>query len=355
MLYKLMLYKLLGACIFLSISGYIYAGSTIDFFELGNDTLSRSEVSGKAAGQAIIDANMMRRDIRKLRARAKKSIHEEKTKEWIASANELAATMQNLQTDGALLREKESHLFKKSLNYLEEGMVSVLGDKIRTRNPILMADNTALFFAHNTKFRSVHPNMLNKMGTAIENRAQIFNLDDGSKNINTGMSLMIPALAEQNVPQELDISSFQLSRERQFYAHIEVVEDKANHKAVVLDDHDLLGEGESDSDPYLDDSIDATQYPTELNLAPPNTIHSWLFMITDLYGNRIEYAEIDVGGHMPGHVHGLPTQPRVTKEIHPGIYRVEGMKFQMKGWWVVEFTVRGVGHKVDSIIFNLVL
>ena len=64
---------------------------------------------------------------------------------------------------------------------------------------------------------------------------------------------------------------------------------------------------------------------------------------------------------MPGHVHGLPTKPRITQEIEPGVYIVDGVKFQMKGWWVMKFVL--LPHKeikqdktqADFFTFNLVL
>ena len=50
-------------------------------------------------------------------------------------------------------------------------------------------------------------------------------------------------------------------------------------------------------------------------------------------------AAITVDGDMPQHGHGLPTRPQVTKHLGNGDYLVEGMKFQMGGWWVVDFTI----------------
>ncbi len=65
-------------------------------------------------------------------------------------------------------------------------------------------------------------------------------------------------------------------------------------------------------------------------------MHRSRLLVSDLDGAPVQGATILVAGHMPGHVHGLPTQPRVTQELAPGVL-VEGLKFQMEGWWVMEF------------------
>jgi hypothetical protein len=57
---------------------------------------------------------------------------------------------------------------------------------------------------------------------------------------------------------------------------------------------------------------------------------------------------------MPQHGHGLPTRPQVTRALGDGTYLVEGMKFQMGGWWVVDFTIE-VNGQSDSVRFNLAL
>ena len=65
-------------------------------------------------------------------------------------------------------------------------------------------------------------------------------------------------------------------------------------------------------------------------------------------------ASIGVDGDMPQHGHGLPTRPQVTKHLGNGDYLVEGMKFQMGGWWVVDFTIEANG-KQDTVRFNMIL
>src|SRR3712207_3340885 len=85
-----------------------------------------------------------------------------------------------------------------------------------------------------------------------------------------------------------------------------------------------------------------------------NQIHSWMLHVETPDGVPVEDAEIRVDGDMPQHGHGLPTQPLVTQNLGNGDYLVEGMKFQMMGWWVVDFYITADGHS-DMVRFNLLL
>ncbi len=85
-----------------------------------------------------------------------------------------------------------------------------------------------------------------------------------------------------------------------------------------------------------------------------NRIHSWHIEITDADGKPVSNAQITVGGGMPDHDHGLPTQPQVTEEIGDGTYLLEGMRFHMPGKWqiVIDFRVGDQVHST-SIEFQL--
>jgi hypothetical protein len=83
-----------------------------------------------------------------------------------------------------------------------------------------------------------------------------------------------------------------------------------------------------------------------------NRIHSWELTITDADGQPVNDAEVTVVGDMPEHGHGLPTQPEVFKMGVGGLYRIDGMKFQMPGWWVITINVMADG-KHDDVSFNL--
>ena len=83
-----------------------------------------------------------------------------------------------------------------------------------------------------------------------------------------------------------------------------------------------------------------------------NRIHSWELTINDAAGQPVNNAMVTVVGDMPEHGHGLPTQPEITKVGAGGLYRVDGMKFTMPGWWVVTVSIMVDGVH-DSVSFNL--
>ncbi len=83
-------------------------------------------------------------------------------------------------------------------------------------------------------------------------------------------------------------------------------------------------------------------------------MHSWTVKITGPDGAPIPHARIAVDGGMPQHGHGLPTRPRVTKELAPGTYLVEGMKFSMTGWWDLRLDIDAAGVH-DKVVFNVVM
>jgi YtkA-like len=85
-----------------------------------------------------------------------------------------------------------------------------------------------------------------------------------------------------------------------------------------------------------------------------NEMHTWTIHVETASGALVEGATIGVDGDMPEHGHGLPTSPAVTKYLGKGDYLVEGMMFQMPGWWVVEFDI-AAGGQTDRVAFNLLL
>lgn len=74
--------------------------------------------------------------------------------------------------------------------------------------------------------------------------------------------------------------------------------------------------------------------------------------IRDAAGNPVEGAQIDVDGGMPQHGHGLPTKPRVTRSLGDGRYEIDGLRFNMGGWWVLQLSVESPGGS-DRVTFNL--
>jgi hypothetical protein len=79
-----------------------------------------------------------------------------------------------------------------------------------------------------------------------------------------------------------------------------------------------------------------------------NWIHSWILHVESADGVPVENAKIEVSGGMPEHDHGLPTQPRVTEELGDGDYRLDGVRFHMRGYW--EITVTVVTEEASSVV-----
>ncbi len=85
-----------------------------------------------------------------------------------------------------------------------------------------------------------------------------------------------------------------------------------------------------------------------------NQMHAWTVKVATPDGAPVSQAHIAVDGGMPQHGHGLPTKPRVTREVAPGAYLVEGMKFSMTGWWDFRLDIEAAGAR-DTAAFNVVL
>ena len=83
-------------------------------------------------------------------------------------------------------------------------------------------------------------------------------------------------------------------------------------------------------------------------------MQSMTVVITDAAMHPVDNAQITIDGGMPQHGHGLPTQPRVTSNSGGGGYEIEGVRFNMGGWW--EFTLSiTTPAGTDFVTFNLAL
>jgi hypothetical protein len=103
-----------------------------------------------------------------------------------------------------------------------------------------------------------------------------------------------------------------------------------------------------------DNGIFRATYSSDVTPTPLNELHTWTLHVETADGAPVEHAVIKVSGDMPEHGHGMPTQPQVTQELGGGDYRVEGMRFQMGGWWMVVFDITASGA-TDRVTFNLQL
>jgi hypothetical protein len=87
---------------------------------------------------------------------------------------------------------------------------------------------------------------------------------------------------------------------------------------------------------------------------PRGRLQRWTLHLETAAGAPVDSAAVAVDGGMPQHGHGLPTKPRVTRALGNGDHLVEGMKFNMGGWWVVKFRV-AAAPGADSVVFNVKL
>lgn len=88
---------------------------------------------------------------------------------------------------------------------------------------------------------------------------------------------------------------------------------------------------------------------------PINRIHEWTLHLETADGRPLEGATLKVSGSMPAHRHGMPTEPKVTADLGGGDYRVEGMKFQMRGDWEITVDIAAPDGQSDIATLKLVL
>jgi hypothetical protein len=86
----------------------------------------------------------------------------------------------------------------------------------------------------------------------------------------------------------------------------------------------------------------------------PRQLQTLRLLLKDAGGHAVDGASITIGGGMPQHGHGLPTKPRVTSHLGNGLYEIEGVRFNMGGWWEFSLAITGSAGR-DSVTFNLAL
>lgn len=123
---------------------------------------------------------------------------------------------------------------------------------------------------------------------------------------------------------------------------------------MMMGDQPALSNLDTSATRTSDSGLFNVSWSADSGEPPLNRIHSWTLHVETADGQPVEGATILVDGGMPQHGHGLPTSPQVTEDLGNGDYRVEGMKFQMLGFWEVKFDISANGQS-DSITFNLIL
>lgn len=269
---------------------------------IGEKLLHNAEAAQAESVSLSLHSNRLRKSLNELR-RQWQALPQGREHQLLKHTMNLVAEEISLwQEQVSRLRNQALDQRKRALMLLENAFIQLWRPHIRLTGRVRGAESDSYITGHNTNIRSVHPGKLN-MAISTEERAPTLD-----------MSLEIPALSGQNIPGELNLSSFRISRKLSVFAHVEP--------------------------------------ETVATLVPLNQIHQWRLILSQLNGQPLRGAEITVEGHMPGHVHGLPTQPRVTEEMAPGIYRLQGVKYQMPGWWVMTFHIR-VNQQDDAVTFNI--
>lgn len=87
---------------------------------------------------------------------------------------------------------------------------------------------------------------------------------------------------------------------------------------------------------------------------PQGALHAWIATVATPQGEPVTDARIAVGGGMPGHGHGLPTAPEVSGHLGEGRYRIEGVRFNMGGHWVLDLAISAPAGD-DEVSFDLML
>jgi len=80
----------------------------------------------------------------------------------------------------------------------------------------------------------------------------------------------------------------------------------------------------------------------------------WIVHVQNAVKQEVYPATIAVTGGMPGHGHGLPTQPQVTQYLGSGQYLMEGLKLSMRGQWILGFYIAAAdGTDTVEIAFDV--
>jgi hypothetical protein len=93
-------------------------------------------------------------------------------------------------------------------------------------------------------------------------------------------------------------------------------------------------------------------YEPAVNPIPKRQLHAWTIAVRDREGHPVDGAQLQIAGGMPDHGHGLPTKPYVREALGDGRYVVEGMKFNMGGYWVVDLEIASQAG-ADAVRFEL--
>ena len=123
---------------------------------------------------------------------------------------------------------------------------------------------------------------------------------------------------------------------------------------VMMSMNPVPGDLDTSTTRSSDNGLFKVSYTPASGTVPVNQMHQWTLHVETADGQPVENATITLDGDMPQHGHGLPTNPQVTEYLGNGDYRVEGLRFQMGGWWVMDFVIEAEGQS-DTVQFNMIV
>ena len=80
------------------------------------------------------------------------------------------------------------------------------------------------------------------------------------------------------------------------------------------------------------------------------SFETWTISVRDGSGQPVTDASLRVDGGMAAHGHGLPSQPKVSRTLAPGVYLLEGLKFSMAGEWTLIVDIQTTGRSGRAVL-----
>jgi hypothetical protein len=83
-----------------------------------------------------------------------------------------------------------------------------------------------------------------------------------------------------------------------------------------------------------------------------NRAHSWELTVRDADNKPVNNARVLLSAKMPVQERSLSVHPVISRAGFGGLYRIDNMKFDMPGWWVVTINIMA-DNIPDRTSFNI--